>query len=198
MIFGRRIKRQQAMARISDPLVHKSKIIVTELLKKQLGEETKLPVEILWFSMWLVYLAFSTAKPYAHKKERQSLNDAYNQIFTNLGVESYQTSELASKVNLNTYVLEFSRELMKSFMTRVSEYDDAFNMDKGVAFAVPDNAFGDFVPSNLLGLSIRNIYGEKFAISEPSKLDKDFIHGFMAFFTNTLSEAARDFENLSL
>ncbi|MCH9049921.1 MAG: hypothetical protein IIA72_02380 [Proteobacteria bacterium] len=198
MIFGRRIKRQQAMARISDPLVHKSKIIVTELLKKQLGEETKLPVEILWFSMWLVYLAFSTAKPYAHKKERQSLNDAYNQIFTNLGVELYQTSELASKVNLNTYVLEFSRELMKSFMTRVSEYDDAFNMDKGVAFAVPDNAFGDFVPSNLLGLSIRNIYGEKFAISEPSKLDKDFIHGFMAFFTNTLSEAARDFENLSL
>ena len=186
------------MARISDPLVHKSKIIVTELLKKQLGEETKLPVEILWFSMWLVYLAFSTAKPYAHKKERQSLNDAYNQIFTNLGVELYQTSELASKVNLNTYVLEFSRELMKSFMTRVSEYDDAFNMDKGVAFAVPDNAFGDFVPSNLLGLSIRNIYGEKFAISEPSKLDKDFIHGFMAFFTNTLSEAARDFENLSL
>ena len=197
MFFGR-IKRQQAMARITDPLVHKSNLMVTELLKKQLGEETKFPAEILFFSMWLVYLAFSTAKPNASKKERQSLNDAYNQMFINNGMDAYETSDLKDETNMTTYATIFARELMSSFIIRHHEYDDAFNMDKGAAFAVPDNDFGDFVPGNLLALSIKNIYGEEYAISDPSSLDKDFVHGFMDFFTNTLSEAAGDFENFNL
>ena len=37
MIFGRRIKRQQAMTAISEPMVHKSTLMMTELLKTQLG-----------------------------------------------------------------------------------------------------------------------------------------------------------------
>ena len=99
---------------------------------------------------------------------------------------------------MTTYATIFARELMSSFIIRHHEYDDAFNMDKGAAFAVPDNDFGDFVPGNLLALSIKNIYGEEYAISDPSSLDKDFVHGFMDFFTNTLSEAAGDFENFNL
>jgi len=197
MFFGGRIKRQQAMAEVTDPLLHKSNLMVTALLKKRLGEETNFPNETLWFSMWLVYLAFSTAKPNSSKKERQSLNDAYNQTFIRLGMDAFETSDLKDKTNVTTYATLYARDLMNFFITRHHEYDDAFNMDKGTAFAVANEDFGDFVPVNLLSLSIRNIYGPEYAISDPSSLDRDFVHGFMDFFTSTTSEAARGFENFS-
>jgi len=119
-------------------------------------------------------------------------------MFTNIAVEEYETSELASEIDLNTYCYNFSSNLMLSFMERCGEYNDAFNMDKGAAFAVPDIDFDDFVPINLLSLSIKNIYGDEYAISDPSNLDKDFVFGFMDFFTNTLSDVTRNFENFSL
>jgi hypothetical protein len=198
MFFVGRIKRQQAMAQVTDPLIHKSSLMITALLTKRLGEETKFPNETLWFSMWLIYLAFSTAKPNSSKKERQSLNDAYNQVFTNLGMDAYETSDLKNKTNVTAYSTIYARDLMNFFITRHHEYDDAFNMDKGTAFAVSDEDFGDYVPANLLSLSIRNIYGPEYAISDPSSLDRDFVHGFMDYFTSTLSEAAGSFETFSL
>ena len=87
---------------------------------------------------------------------------------------------------------------MGYFQNRCGEYNDAFNMDKGIAFAIPENDFGDFIPSNLLPLAIKNIYGEEFAISDPSSLDKDFVFGFMEFFSHSVSVASRNFEKFSL
>ena len=87
---------------------------------------------------------------------------------------------------------------MKFFITRGAEYNDAFNLDKGSAFVVSDIDFVNFVPSNLLAICIKNVFGEDFAISNPSELNKDFVHGFMDFFTSSVAEATTDFENFSL
>jgi hypothetical protein len=198
MIFGGRIKRQQRIAQITDPLVHKSELMMTELLKKKLGKETEYPVEILRFSMWLVYLGFSTAKPNPSKKEGQSLNDAYNQQFINLGMDAYESSELKSQISVQNYATQYARDLMEYFMTRCSEYNDAFNRDKGSSFLVSEVDFSEFVPDNLLSLAIRNIYGEGYEISDPSELDQEFVHGFMDFFTRTVDEVTSSFRSFSL
>ena len=198
MIFGGRMKRQKRMAQVADPLVHKSKLMITELLKAKLGKETEYPVEVLWFSMWLVYLGFSTAKPNPSKKEEQSLNDAYNQLFVNLGMDDYETSGMKSKTNIQGYAIFFARDLMERFMARCSEYNDAFNQDKGASFLVPEEDFSEFVPFNLLSLAIPNIYGKEYKISDPSELDKNFVFGFMDFFNNTLNEVTNNFQNFSL
>ena len=198
MIFGGRIKRLNSMAIVTDPLVHKSVLMMAALLKTQLNEEAKFPDEILLFSMWLVYLAFSTAKPNASKKEAQALNDSYNQVFSNMADEAYKISELSSKITLTAFRYTYSKKLMNSFIARLGEYNDAFNIDKGTAFTVPDIEFNEFVPINLLTLAIWNIYGEEYAISDPSELNKDFIIGFMEFFTSTVAEGVNDFENFNL
>ncbi|MBL7007129.1 MAG: hypothetical protein ISR78_08620 [Spirochaetia bacterium] len=198
MFFGGRMKRQQAIGKISDPLVHNSNLTMTELLKTQIGKETEFPVETLYFSMWLVYLGFSTVKPNPSKKEGQALNDSYNQMFINIAGEAYKTSELRSQIGLVPYSTQYAQDLMNYFINRCGEYNDAFNMDKGTAFATSENDFADFVPSNLLPLAIKNIYGEQFAIFDPSSLDKAFVSGFMDFFSHSVSVAARDFERFSL
>jgi hypothetical protein len=198
MLFGGRIKRQQKIAQITDPLVHKSKLMMNELLKIKLGKETEFPAEVLWFSMWLVYLGFSTAKPNPSKKEGQSLNDAYNQQFINLGMEAYETSELKSQINIETYATQYARDLMEYFMTRCGQYNDAFNRDKGASFLVSEIDFSEFVPFYLLSTAIGNIYGEEYEISDPSELDQEFVHGFMDFFTRTVDEVTTSFRSFSL
>jgi len=198
MLFGGRIKRQQKIAQISDPLVHKSELMMNELLKIKLGKETEFPAEVLWFSMWLVYLGFSTAKSNPSKKEGQSLNDAYNQQFINLGMEAYETSELKSQINIETYATQYARDLMEYFMTRCGQYNDAFNRDKGASFLVSEIDFSEFVPFNLLSTAIGNIYGEDYEISDPSELDQEFVHGFMDFFTRTVDEVTTSFRSFSL
>ena len=109
MFFGGRMKRQQAMAGISDPLVHNSKLTLTELLKTQIGVETEFPAETLFFSQWLVYLAFSTAKPNASKKEGGALRDSYNQMYINIAGEAYKTSELSSQIDLAHIIHDYRR-----------------------------------------------------------------------------------------
>ena len=80
MFFIGRVKRQNRMNEVCDPLVHKINLMLPALLKSQVNEDPTLPDEALMFSMWMVYLAFSTSKPNPSRKESQSLNDAYNQI----------------------------------------------------------------------------------------------------------------------
>jgi hypothetical protein len=198
MLFGGRMKRQLKMAEITDPLVNNAKIMIEEILGKLFSNENSDSDEVLLFSMWMVFTAFSTEKPNPTKKEGGAIRDAYAQMFSSIGADRFDGEISSSNNAYLQYNHEYTNKYLALLQIRGEEYNDAFNKDKANAFMTPDNDFEGFFPTNIVRLLVANCCGRNLGEDEMETFGDDFQVGFRDFMGATMSEVTTKFEGFRL
>lgn len=196
-MFGGRMKRQLRIGKITDPLVEKTTLTLSEMLKTTYPEYEQDLSEILYFSMWIVFLSFSNAKPIANRKEQQALNDAYGQIFNGLAMQSYD----AERHTVISYVVPFVNQCLVNLQNRCIGYNNSYSRDRGVVLVTPDEDMGAFVSTHVTNMMkdlMKNVFGDRFSSLDSSDLDEEFIRGFNCLFLSTLTEATAEFRELTI
>ena len=192
------MKRQQKMAETTDPLVNNAKLMIEEVLGNLFSNDKSDSDEVLLFSMWMIFTAFSTVKPNPTKKEGGALRDAYAQMFSSIGADRFDGEISASNNEYLQYNHEYTNRYLALLQARGEEYNDAYNKDKANAFMTPDSDFDDFIPTNIVRLLVVNCCGRNFDAGEMETIGGDFQVGFRDFFMATMLEAATKFQGFRL
>ena len=200
-MFGGRMKRQLRMGQVTDLLVEKATVTLSEMLKTAYPEHDQDSSEVLFFAMWLVFHAFSNAKPNANRKELQALNDAFGQNFAHLAGNIYEGEPNARDQHYLSFSLQAVNALMSHLQQRCLEYNNEYSRDRGVVLVTPYEDMDDFVSThitNMMESFMKNVFGDQLTNFCFNDSNAEFVRGFNHFFLFTLTEAIGELRDLRI